>query len=195
MFRHARMGFSFGCRLVLHIVLLEPWWRWQLSSLQTLTVLCDVLKPSSAHICSRDLIYSRSLTHRLQPRLPRSHQDQRAIGSSESVILYWALEVCAAQRERKKERTSGGRLALTHLSALVLSHLSSRTSFLPIFFPFPPPPSPSSPISIPRFSTPTFILTFWPITLLSWDLTSLSSSLTFPSKMPSDVYEICVSFS
>lgn len=135
MFRHARMGFSFGCRLVLHIVLLEPWWRWQLSSLQTLTVLCDVLKPSSAHICSRDLIYSRSLTHRLQPRLPRSHQDQRAIGSSESVILYWALEVCAAQRERKKERTSGGRLALTHLSALVLSHLSSRTSFLPIFFP------------------------------------------------------------
>lgn len=102
MFRHARMGFSFGCRLVLHIVLLEPWWRWQLSSLQTLTVLCDVLKPSSAHICSRDLIYSRSLTHRLQPRLPRSHQDQRAIGSSESVILYWALEVCAAQRERKK---------------------------------------------------------------------------------------------
>ena len=45
-----------------------------------------------------------SCTHPLQPSLPRSHRDQREIGSSESVILYSALEICGAQRERERER-------------------------------------------------------------------------------------------
>lgn len=71
-------------------------------------------------------------THPLQPSLPHSHQDQRGIGSSESVILYSALEICGAHRERKKHM-SGGSLALTHLAALVLSytfHLFYSTTFL-----------------------------------------------------------------
>lgn len=42
-----------------------------------------------------------SCTHPLQLSLPRSHRDQREIGSSESVILYSALEICGAQRERE----------------------------------------------------------------------------------------------
>lgn len=44
----------------------------------------------------------------------------------------WSTE---RQREGKKEHMSGGSLALTHLSALVLSYLSSRTSFYLSFFP------------------------------------------------------------
>lgn len=45
-------------------------------------------------------------------------QDQTEIASSESVVLYSALERCGEQWERR-EHMSGGSIALTHPSAFI----------------------------------------------------------------------------
>lgn len=129
--------------------------------------------------------------HPLQLSLLHSHQDQREISSSESVILYSALEICGAQSERKKtENVSGGSLALTHLSALVFSYLSSH---LHLFS------TNQAPLGLtPRFHSSLlhshlFILALWPpvfiIPLSTFYLSILSPD--FPAKRSPCTSEVC----
>ncbi len=134
MFKYARVGFSFNCTLLLHTVLLVLLmvgdWCQSCRHWRLCVTFSNPVHHTSAAVTSFNLRVVRILSSRACLAAIRI-KERLVVVSQSSFIQLWKY---VEHREREKKSTSGGSLALTHLFALVLSYLSSRTSFYLSFF-------------------------------------------------------------
>lgn len=177
---------------------------WLMSELYALTTLCDFHKPCSTRVSAAVTSFNHRLVRILSGRAcPTAVRIKQRLVVVSQVNLYWALEICGAQRGEKKKKNRHmcvESVALTHPPALVLSYLSSHAwcfSLSTFFYTIQASEGLASRFHFSLLHSHLFILVFWPpvfIALLSWDCMFQLPRLSQSKSPLTSLMPVCHSF-